>query len=124
MPLYKTGLDMWKKYQAKFNPTVIGTRFGDVQQIALDRAQAGLNAVATARDLIRPILDEYGIGGGLRATYLAFGTALLKHVIRQKGDTAKKVATGLKNYYVTAYGLDPSICDEIIQVISGWVVPY
>jgi len=124
MPLYKTGLDMWKKYQAKFNPTVVGTRFTDVQSIALDRAQEGLNMIATARDLIRPILDEYGIGGGMRATYLAFGTALLRHVIRQKSKVAEKTASGLKSYFVTAYGLDPSVCDEIIQVITGWVIPY
>jgi hypothetical protein len=124
MPLYKSGIDMWKKYQAKFNATVIGTRFGDVKDLALDRAQAGLNTVATARDLVRPILDEYGIGGGLRGTYLAFATALLRHVVRQKGDVAKNVSAGLKSYFVTAYGLDPNICDEIIQVISGWVMPY
>jgi len=124
MPLYKTGLDMWKKYQAKFNPTVVGTRFTDIQALALDRAQAGLNLVGTARDLVRPILDEYGIGGGQRATYLAYGTMLLRHIIRQKGDVAKKTASGLKSYYVTAYGLDPDIIDEITQVIAGWVIPY
>ena len=124
MPLYKSGLDMWKKYQVKFNASVIGTRFTDVRDLALDRAQEGLNMVATARDLVRPILDEYGIGGGQRATYLAFATSLLRHVIRQKGDVAKNIASGLKSYFVTAYGLDPSICDEIIQVISGWVIAY
>lgn len=124
MPLYKSGLDMWKKYQAKFNPTVIGTRFGDVQNLALDRAQEGLNMVGTVRDLIRPILDNYGIGGGQRATYLAFGTALLRHVIRQKGETAKTIATALKSYFVSAYGLDPLICDEIINVVCGWAIPY
>jgi len=124
MPLYKTGLDMWKKYQAKFNPAVVSTRFTDVRAIALDRAQEGLSTIATARDLIRPILDTYGVGGGMRATYLAFGTALLRHVIRQKGKVAEKTASGLKSYFVTAYGLDPSICDEIIQVITGWVIPY
>jgi len=124
MPLYKTGLDMWKKYQAKFNPAVIGTRFTDIQSLALDRAQAGLNLVGTARDLVRPILDEYGVSGGQRATYLAYGTALLRHIIRQKGDVAKKTASGLKSYYVTAYGLDPDIIDEITQVIAGWVIPY
>jgi len=115
---------MWKKYQAKFNPTVVGTRFTDIQALALDRAQAGLNLVGTARDLVRPILDEYGIGGGQRATYLAYGTMLLRHIIRQKGDVAKKTASGLKSYYVTAYGLDPDIIDEITQVIAGWVIPY
>jgi len=124
MPLYKSGLDMWKKYQAKFNPTVISTRFTDVQQIALDRAQEGMNAVATVRDLVRPVLDEYGIAGGMRATYLAFATALYKHVIRQKGDVAKNTSSGLKSYYVTAYGLDPNILDEIIQIVCGWVIAY
>jgi len=124
MPLYKTGLDMWKKYQAKYNPTVVGTRFGDVQDIALDRAQEGLNMIGTARDLVRPILDGYGIAGGQRATYLAFATALLRHIIRQKGDAGKNIANGLKSYYVTSYGLDPNILDDLIQVISGWVIPY
>jgi hypothetical protein len=124
MPLYKSGLDMWKKYQAKFNATVIGTRFTDVKDLALDRAQEGLNMIATARDLIRPILDEKGVGGGLRATYLAFGTALLRHVIRQKADVAKNVASGLVSYFTTAYGLDPTTCWEIVDVICGWVIPY
>jgi len=124
MPLYKTGLDMWKKYQIKFNPAVIGTRFTDVKDLALDRAQAGLNLIGTARDLIRPILDEYGIGGGQRATYLAYGTMLLRHIIRQKANVAKKTASGLKSYFVTAYGLDPDVIDEITQVIAGWVIPY
>ena len=59
---------MYKKYQAKFNPTVVSTRFTDVQSIALERAQAGLNSVHTVRELVRPILDEYGIAGGTRAT--------------------------------------------------------
>ena len=124
MPLYKTGLDMFKKYEKKYNPTVIGTRFGDVADVAKERAQEGLNMVGTIRDLIRPILDNYGIGGGQRATYLAFGLALARHVIRQKGETAKKVASGLKSYYVTAYGLDPDICDDIINVVCGWALPY
>jgi hypothetical protein len=124
MPLYKTGLAMWQKYSIKFNPTVVGTRFTDIKSLALDRAQEGLNMVATVRELIRPILDEKSIAGGLRATYLAFGTALMKHVIRQKSGSATKIATALKSYFVSAYGLDPSICDEIIQVVVGWAIPY
>jgi len=124
MPLYKSGLDMYKKYQAKFDPTTIGNRFTQVQSVALDRAQEGLNTVATIRDLIRPILDEYGIVGGQRATYLAFGLSLARHVLRQKGDAATKIATALKTYFTSAFGLDPNICDEIIQVVVGWALPY
>ncbi|MEM2446214.1 MAG: hypothetical protein QW734_06115 [Candidatus Bathyarchaeia archaeon] len=124
MPIYRSGIDMFRKYEVKFNPTVIGTRFTDVRSLALERAQEGLNIVANVRDLIRPLLDQYGIAGGLRATYLAFGTALLRHVVRQKGDTAKKTATALKSYYVSAYGLDPAVCDDIIEIVSGWAIPY
>jgi len=124
VPLYKTGLDMWKKYEKKFNATIVGTRFTDVRDLALERAQEGLNMVGTVRNLIRPLLDQYGIGGGERATYLAFGTALLRHIIRQKADVAKKTATGLKSYFVDAYGLDPAVLDDIIEIVSGWVIPY
>jgi len=124
MPLYKTGIDMYKKYQAKYNPTVVSTRFSDVQSVALERAQGGLNYVHTVRELVRPILDEYGITGGQRATYLAFATALWKHISRQKGEAGKKYSDGLKAYYTTAFGLDPSVLDEIIQVVTGWVIPY
>ena len=124
MPLYKTGLDMWKKYQAKFDPTTIGNRFTQVQSLALDRAQEGLNMVGTIREFIRPILDNHAVAGGMRANYLAFATALMKHTQRQKGSAANKIASGLKQYFVNAYDLDPEICDEIIQVVVGWVTVY
>lgn len=124
MPLYRSGIDMYKKYEKKFNPTVIGTRLSDVRDLALERAQEGLITVGTIRDLVRPILDQYGVTGGLRATYQAFALALARHMFRQKGDAAKKIATALKSYFVSAYDLDPGICDEIINVVTGWVAPY
>ena len=124
MPLYRSGLDMYKKYEAKFNPTVVSTRFTDVEAVAKERAQEGLNAIATVRELVRPILDNYAVTGGLRATYLAFGTKLYRHVSHQKGDSAKTIATALKTYFVNAYGLNADICDEIINVVCGWALAY
>jgi len=124
MPLYRTGIDMFKKWQKKYNPAVVSTRFTDVTDIAAERAQAGLNMVHTVRELVRPILDKYGITGGQRATYLAFALKLWKHIVRTKDEGGKKIANGLKSYFVTAYGLDPSVLDEIINVVSGWVLPY
>jgi len=124
MPLYKTGMDMFKKYQKKYNPTVIGTRFADVQDLALERAQEGLLMVGTIRDLVRPILDAYGVTGGQKATYLAFALKLMRHIARSKGEASKKIAEGLKAYFVITYGLDPTILDEIIRIVCGWVVPY
>ena len=124
MPMYKSGSDMYRKYEAKYNATVIGTRFGDVRDLALERAQEGLNYVATVRELVRPILDTYGITGGVRGTYLAFATRLAKRVWRHKGEAAKKLASGLKSDFVNSYDLDPDICDEIINVVCGWAIPY
>ena len=124
MAIYRAGIDMFKKYEKKYNPTVIGTRFADVKDLALERAQEGLLTVGTIRDLVRPILDQYGITGPMRGTYLAFAQKLWRHVSRHKSESAKKIATALKNYFVSAYDLDPSICDEIINVIVGYVIPY
>jgi hypothetical protein len=124
MPLYKTGLDMFRKYEKKFNPTVIGTRFGDVKDVALERAQEGMNLVGTVRDLVRPILDKYGVTGGQRATYLAFALTLLRHAIRQKDASGTAYASGLKAYFTTTHKLDPAICDDIIEIVVGYAMPY
>ncbi len=115
---------MYKKYTVKFNPTVIGTRFTDVKDLALSRAQEGMLAVASIRDLVRPILDGHGIGGGQRGTYLAFALALWKHTNKQKDDVARLTANGLKSYFVTAYGLDPDILDEIIKTVCAFIFIY
>ena len=124
MPLYRTGVDRHEKWRAKYVPDTVGARFGQVSDVANRRAEAGLVAWANAQDLIRPILDKYGVTGPDRAKYIGFANKLLKHMQRHKGDAGKVFAEGLKAYYVTAMKADPTILDEIIQVITGWVVPY
>jgi len=117
MPLYKTGIDMFEKYQKKYNPTVIGTRFTDVQPTALARAQAGLNAVDTIRAMVRDYLDQKGVTGGARATYLAFALKLWKHVTRQGGVASDKISNGLISYFQTAFGLDAALLTDIANSI-------
>jgi len=124
MPIYKSGQARFEKYSAKYDPTTIGTRFGQVADVAKRRAQAGLLNWAAMQELVRPILDANGVNGPDRAKYLGFANKLLKHIGRATGDAAVAVASGLKSLYVTAYGADPAILDEIIQVVAGWVPPY
>uniref|UniRef100_A0A7J3JQ32 Sulfolobus virus coat protein C-terminal domain-containing protein n=1 Tax=Ignisphaera aggregans TaxID=334771 RepID=A0A7J3JQ32_9CREN len=124
MPIYKTGLLMFQKYQAKFDPTTIGNRFTQVKDVALARAQEGMVTIATIRDLVRPLLDQAGVTGGLRGTYIAFALALAKRTIRQKGDSAINIATGLKSYFVQAYGLNPDLCDRIVSLVVSWAGYY
>jgi hypothetical protein len=117
MALYRSGLEMFDKYSKKYNPTVIGTRFADVKDTALARAQAGMNAVATIRDMVRDYLDQRGVTGGVRATYLAFALKLFKHVNRQGGAASEKLATGLISYFKTAYDLNETFLTDIANSI-------
>jgi hypothetical protein len=117
MPLYKSGIDMFEKYSKKYNPTVVGTRFGDVRDTALARAQAGLNAVDTIRAMVRDYLDAKGVTGGERATYLAFALKLWKHVSRERGVASDKIANGLISYFSTAYGLNTAFLTDIANAI-------
>jgi hypothetical protein len=122
--MYKTGQARFAKYSAKYDPTTVGARFGQVAEIARARAQQGLITWASVQELVRPILDKYGVTGTDRAKYLGFANKLLKHISRATAESATAIASGLKAYYVTALKADPAILDEIIQVVSGWVAPY
>ena len=117
MPLRKSGMDMFQKYQAKYNPTVISTRFTDVQNVALARAEAGLVAVDTIRAMVIDYLDEKGVTGGTRATYIAFALALWKRVSRQGGAASDKIAQGLIQYFKLAYDLDETLLTDIANAI-------
>jgi len=124
MTLYKTGQNRFAKWSAKYDPATISSRFTQVETVAKARAQEGLIMFAAVQDLVRPILDKYGVTGTDRGKYLGFANKLLKHIARATAESAAAIASGLKSYYVTALKADPAILDEIIQVVSGWVAPY
>jgi hypothetical protein len=124
MTMYRIGQARFEKYSAKYDPATIGARFTQVADVAKRRAQEGLISWASVQDLVRPILDKYGVNGPDRAKYLGFANKLLKHISRASGESATAMASGLKSFYVTAMKADPAILDEIIQVVAGWVAPY
>jgi hypothetical protein len=124
MTLYRIGQARFGKWRAKYDPATISARFTQVADVAATRAQEGLLKYASVQDLVRPILDKYGITGTDRAKYLGFANKLLKHVARATGEAGTAYASGLKSFYVTSLKADPAILDEIIQVVTGWVAPY
>jgi len=119
MPIYKTASEMFAKYKAKYNPTVISTRFTDVQAIALSRAESGLGIPDAVRSAVKGTLDTNGITGGARATYYAFATKLKRHILRQGGAGATNIKNGLVAYFKTAYGLSETILNTIASIIMG-----
>jgi hypothetical protein len=124
MTMYRSGQARFEKYSAKYDPTTVGARFTQVADTARRRAQAGLLTWASVQDLVRPILDKYNVNGPDRAKYLGFANKLLRHVSRATAGAATAMSSGLRSLYVTAFGADPAILDEIIQVVAGWVMPY
>ena len=124
MPLYRTGQARFAKWRSKYDPATVSARFTQVAAVAEARAQEGLTTYASVQELVRGILDKYGVNGPDRAKYLGFANKLLNHSLRAKGDATIKLAQGIKQFYVTAFGADPAILDEIIQVVTGWVAPY
>jgi hypothetical protein len=124
MTLYRIGQARFAKWRAKYDPATISARFTQVADVAAARAQEGLTKYASVQDLVRPILDKYGVTGTDRAKYLGFANKLLKHALRASGDAGAAYAAGLKSFYVTALKADPAILDEIIQVVTGYVAPY
>jgi len=124
MPLYRKGLDRYEKWDKKYDPATVGARFGQVADVAKKRAQSALLGYATMQDLVRGILDKYGVTGTDRAKYIGFANKLLKHILRHGGESGKAFAQGLKALYVTAMKADPTIIDEIIEIVAGWAVSY
>jgi hypothetical protein len=124
MPMYRTGQARFAKWRSKYDPATVSARFTQVATIAEARAQEGLTTYASVQELVRGILDVHGVSGPDRAKYLGFANKLLNHSLRAKGDAATKIAQGLKQLYVTAFGADPAILDEIIQVVTGWIPAY
>jgi hypothetical protein len=121
---FRTGLDRYNKYAAKFDPATIQARFAQIRDVALQRAQEALIKYATIDELVRPILDKYGVAGPMRGVYLGFAKKLAKHLERVSGASATKIADGLKSYYVSAFDAEPDVIDAIIAVVAGAVAGY
>lgn len=124
MPTPRTPSRRYQKWDIKFDPTVVGTRFAAVKPVAESNAQDGLIPFANLDFAIAGLLDQNGITGPDRAKYLAFARKLQRAANRVSGSAVNKYALGLKQYWVTTYGADPAICDKIISFILGYTPTY
>jgi len=119
---FRTGLDRYNKYAAKFDPATIQARLTQVRDLALQRAQEAQIKYATIDELVRPILDARGVVGPMRVIYLGYAKKLTRHLERVTGAAASKIAEGLKSYYTTAFGAEAEVIDAITAVVAGAVI--
>lgn len=124
MPIPRTPSRRYAKWDAKFDPTVISSRFEAIKSEAQARAQDGLIPYADFDFTLADLLDKNGITGPDRAKYRAFGRKLLKASYRHTQSALDHIALGLKNYFVISYGCDPNVLDQIILFILGYTPTY
>ena len=116
--LPKPGNSRLAKWQAKYDPTTVGNRFAQVQQVAIYRAEEGIVSVANIQSLIGGVLDQYGIAGPMRAAYIAFGEKVWHATQRITGAALANEVNGLTSYFQTAYGCNPNILQAIAQALG------
>lgn len=124
MPLVRTPQRRYSKWASKYVPDTISARFSQVETEAKERAEEGLIIFGNFDFEIAPILDKYGIAGPNRANYLAFARKVLRSAMRVTGKALDNQVLGLKAYWTTAYGADPTVLDEIINKVLGYIPTY
>jgi hypothetical protein len=120
----RTASRRYQKWDVKFDPAVISSRFTAVKPVAEGNAQDGLIPFADFDFNLASLLDMNAVAGPDRAKYRAFGRKLLAASYKVSGKSLDHIALGLKNYFVTSYGCDPSIIDQIIQFVLGYTPTY
>ena len=116
--LPKSGQARYAKWSAKYDPTVVQTRFNEVSPVAQARAQEGIISIANVQELVGEVLNMYGVAGPMRATYIAFGEKVWHESQRLTGSALQSVTNGLVTYFETAFGASPTILQAIVNALG------
>ena len=124
MPIVKRLVDMHRKYELKYDGTNVTNRLTAVKDLMDVRYESAQSVIYEVVETTRNILSSEGVPTGLWATYISFAEQLARLTFSHSGLTLQKEASGLKNYYITAYKADPAILDRILEAVLGSVPPY
>mgnify|MGYP000568941414 CR=1 FL=1 len=126
MPIVKSRIsDRVRKYTIKYpDAETMTARLNAVKEIMDLRYQAGSSVIYNAVEATRNILETKGVPTGLHGAYYAFAQEIVQESFSHSGATLNTVISGLKQKYVTAHNLDPTILDEIVKVVIGVLPPY
>jgi len=117
MPITKSLSDRVKKYTAKYNPDTIKARLTQVQGIAEDRLLDALPFVVTIREATRNILQTNGVPAGMHAVYYSFAFRAASKAMKHTGETLDQILSGMIDRWVTAFGADPAILEQIANLV-------
>jgi len=117
MPLVKTLQDRINKYAAKTAPDRVGTRYGAVKNLAINRYIDGISFTRTIVERARSILETEGVPAAFHGVYYGFVQQLAKFARSHFGKELDDIIAGKKAEFV-AKGCDPAILDKLANLIG------
>lgn len=125
MPGVRDVRDRLEKYGLKYpDAATMTARITAVKTLMDLRYEGASSPIVNVVDAVRSILEAEGVPAGMHGVYYAFAQMLQKALFSHSDATLGKVASGLKSYFVTAFGAEESIIDAILLAVLGTVPPY
>jgi len=117
VPIVKTLADRVESYKAKTAPDRVGTRYGAVKELAVNRYIGGVGSIVAIREIVRNILESNGVPASAQGVYYAFAFKLASKGFSHSGKEFDDIVAGLKAWF-TAKGADPAVLDKIASLFG------
>jgi len=121
MPGYRGYDKRTTNYDLSVIPDNVRAKFDARKSQMVKGQQEAQSELVDIETKIREKLDDYGVLANFRVPYLNFGRALFRAKGHNSGIALRKIATAEKAKFVS-YGLDPTILDEIVYIVTGMPV--
>jgi len=115
---YRNATQRVRNYDLAVIPDNVRAKFEARKEEMVEEQQAMQSQLVDVEVRVREILDQNGIMANFRIPYLNFARTLFRAKGHNSGVALQKIATAEKAKFV-AYGLDPAILDQIIQIVCG-----
>jgi hypothetical protein len=124
MPRVREIGDMISKYTIKYDGANVTAVLTAIKALMESRYEAASSPIFNAVETARRILSDKGVPPAQWGVYLAFAEQVASYQFSHSGLTLQKVLSGIKSYFVTAHGADPTILDSIIAELTGVTPAY
>jgi hypothetical protein len=112
-----------RKYQAKFDPTVVSSRFTAVKDLSVEQTNAAQSALKSIEDQIKSILAAHALPTWQNIPYLNAGRAMFRKARNFTGATFENEVLAIIEGWASK-GLDRDILAEIASIFGVTVPGY
>lgn len=109
-----------RKFDLAIIPDNISAKFTALKPLMQDLQEARQAEIVTIEVCAREKMDDLGIMGSFRISYLNFVRAIYRAAGAQSGAALQKMVTAEKAKFVS-YGLDPTTLDAVATCVHGAV---